>query len=79
MLTDGCVLEGKVENSVLFRQVTVAEDAEVENAIVMNNCVIGAGAKLKNVILDKDVTVTAGAKLIGTKKNPIIVKRGETV
>ena len=62
LIADGCMLDGEVEESILFRQVTVAKDAEVENCI-----------------LDKNVTVTPGAKLIGTKKNPIIVKRGETV
>ena len=62
LIADGCMLDGEVENSILFRQVTVCE-----------------GAELKYVILDKNVTVTPGAKLIGTKKNPIIVKRGETV
>ena len=40
---------------------------------------IGEGAELKYAILDKDVTVTPGAKLIGTRNNPVIVKRGETV
>ena len=79
LVADGCMLDGKVENSVLFRQVTVAEGAEVEDAIVMNNCVIGEGAKLKNVILDKNVTVTPGAKLYGTKEHPIVIKKGETV
>ena len=79
LVADGCMLEGEVENSILFRQVTVEKDAEVENCIIMNDSVIGEGAELKYVILDKNVTVTPGAKLIGTKKNPIIVKRGETV
>ena len=79
LIADGCIIEGEVENSVLFRQVTVEKDAEIENCIVMNDAVIGEGAELKYVILDKNVTVTPGAKLIGTKKNPIIVKRGETV
>ena len=79
LIADGCMLDGKVENSVLFRQVTVAEDAEVENCIIMNNCVIGAGAELKNVILDKEVTVSAGAKLYGTKEHPVVIKKGETV
>ena len=79
LVADGCILEGEVENSVLFRQVTVAKDAEVEDCILMNDCVVGEGAELKYCILDKNVTVTPGAKLIGTKKNPIIVKRGETV
>ena len=79
LIADGCILEGEVENSILFRQVTVAKDAEVEDCILMNDCVVGEGAELKYCILDKNVTVTPGAKLIGTKKNPIIVKRGETV
>ena len=79
LIADGCMLEGKVENSVLFRQVAIGEGAEVENCIIMNDAIIGEGAELKYVILDKDVTVTPGAKLVGTKKNPIIIKRGETV
>jgi len=79
LIADGCILEGEVEDSILFRQVTVAKDAEVEDCILMNDCVVGEGAELKYVILDKNVTVTPGAKLVGTKKNPIIVKRGETV
>ena len=64
---------------MLFRQVTVNKGAEVEDCVIMNDAVIGEGSELKYVILDKNVTVTPGAKLIGTKKNPIIVKRGETV
>jgi len=79
LIADGCIIEGEVEDSILFREVVISEDAEVEDCILFNNCVVGEGAELKYVILDKDVTVTPGAKLIGTKKNPIIVKRGETV
>ena len=79
LVADGCVLEGEVEDSVLFRQVTVEEGAEVENCIIMNDCVIGKGAEVKYAILDKEVTVTPGAKLCGTKEHIIIVKKGETV
>ncbi len=79
ILADGCMLDGEVKNSVLFRQVTIGEDAEVEDCVIMNDTVIGEGAKLRYAILDKDVTVRPGAKLYGTSKNPIIVKRGEIV
>ena len=79
LLADGCFIEGEVEDSILFRQVTVAKGAEIEDCVIMNDAVIGEGAQLKYVILDKDVTVTPGAKLIGTKNNPIIIKKGETV
>lgn len=79
VVADGCILEGQVENSILFRDVTIQEGAEVENCVIMNDSIVGEGAKLKNVILDKDVTVRPGAKLFGTPTNPIIIARGETV
>ena len=79
LVADGCFLEGKAEDSILFRQVAICEGAEVENCVIMNDAVIGEGAELEYVILDKNVTVRPGARLIGTRKNPIIVKRGETV
>ena len=79
LVADGCMLDGEVENSILFRQVTVEKDAEIEDCIIMNDTVVGEGAKLKYVILDKNVTVSAGAKLYGTKKSPVYIKRGETV
>ena len=79
LVADGCFLEGEAKDSVLFRQVTICEGAEVENCVIMNDTVVGEGAQLEYVILDKNVTVTPGSKLIGTAKNPIIIKRGETV
>ena len=79
LIADGGIIEGEVEDSVLFRQVTVEEGAEVENCIIFNDCVIGAGAEVKYAILDKEVTVTPGAKLCGTKEHIIVVKKGQTV
>lgn len=79
LLADGCMIDGKVENSILFRQVTVCEGAEVEKCIIMNDTVVGEGAELKYVILDKNVTVRPGVKLCGDENHPIVVKRGETV
>ena len=79
IVADGCILEGEAEESILFRNVTICADAEVENCVIMNDTVVGEGSELKYVILDKDVTVRPGSKLIGTPKNPIIIKRGDVV
>ncbi len=79
IVADGCMLEGEAEHSVLFRNVTIAADAEVEDCVIMNDSVVGEGAQLKYVILDKDVVVRPGAKLMGTPNAPIIIKRGEIV
>ena len=79
VLADGCMIGGKVSNSVLFRNVTVYPGAQVEDCVIMNDAVIGEGAQLKYVILDKDVVVRPGAKLIGTPENPVIITRGGLV
>lgn len=79
VVADGCVLEGQVKESILFRQVTVGNGSNVENCLIMNDTVIGENCELKCVILDKDVVVRDGSKLIGTPANPIILKRGEQV
>ena len=79
ILADGCMLEGQVENSVLFRQVTIGKDAQVRNCVIMNDTVVGEGAQLECVILDKDVVVRPGAKLCGTPCHPLVVKRGDIV
>ena len=79
ILADGCVLEGAAQDSVLFRSVSIGKGAEVKHCVLMNDAKIGEGASLEYVILDKNVTIRAGAKLIGTAKNPIIIKGGEVV
>ena len=79
ILADGCMLEGSVENSVLFRQVTIGKNAQVRNCVIMNDTVVGEGAQLECVILDKDVVVRPGAKLCGTPNHPLVVKRGDIV
>ncbi len=79
VLADGCMIEGTVKDSVLFRNVDVAQGATVENCIIMNDAQIGEGAMLQHVILDKNVTVRPGAKLIGTVTTPVVIKKGEIV
>ncbi len=79
IVADGCVLNGKAENTVFFRGAKLAEGALVRDSIIMQETVIGEGADLQYVILDKDVTVRPGKKLCGTKEHPIVLKRGEVV
>ncbi|MBQ3529761.1 MAG: glucose-1-phosphate adenylyltransferase subunit GlgD [Oscillospiraceae bacterium] len=79
IVADGCVLNGSVDASVLFRQVTVNEGCKIENCLILNDTVVGENCQLKYVILDKDVVVRPNTKLIGTPTNPIIIKRGEIV
>ena len=79
IVADGCMLDGNVTASVLFRQVTVKEGCNIDKCLIMNDTVIGENCELKYVIIDKDVVIRPNTKLIGTPSNPIIIKRGEIV
>ena len=66
MVADGCVIEGEVENSILFRGVKVEKGAKVKNCILMQDSVIEAGADVEYLITDKNVTISAEKELKGT-------------
>ena len=79
MAADGCVIEGEVENSVIFRGVKVAKGAKVKNCVLMQDTVVGEGANLEYVITDKDVTITSGKSLVGTDSFQVFVAKKQTV
>ncbi|MCI5648294.1 MAG: glucose-1-phosphate adenylyltransferase subunit GlgD [Fusicatenibacter sp.] len=79
MVADGCVIEGEIENSVLFRGVKVAKGAKVKNCVLMQDTVIEAGAQIEYVISDKYVTVTEGKEVKGTDTFPVFIAKDQTV
>lgn len=79
MAADGCVIEGEVENSVLFRGVKVGKGAKVRNCVLMQDTVIETGATVEYVITDKNVNVSAYKELKGTESFPVFVEKGKMV
>ena len=79
MAADGCVIEGEVENSILFRGVKVAKGAKVKNCILMQDTVIEAGANIEYLITDKNVVISADKEMKGTDTYPIYINKGQTV
>ena len=73
LVADGCIVEGTVENSILFRGVKIAPDAHVKNCIIMQDGQVHAGANIENCILDKNATIKRNAKLIGPEAYPIVI------
>ena len=61
MVTEGCRVEGKLIQSVLFAGVKVGEGAVVEDSIVMPGAVIEPGATVKYSIIAENVVVKSGA------------------
>lgn len=79
LIADGCVIEGRLENCILFRGVHVAKGATLQNCIIMQGGRIGENAKLAYVTTDKDVTIAAGRTLVGFDTYPAFVSKGVTV
>ena len=79
MLADGCQIEGTVENSIVFRGVSVKKGAVIKNSILMQGVSIGENCTMDHVILDKSVTVREGRTLTGYDGFPIILKKGTTI
>ena len=79
MVADGCIIEGEVENCVLFRGVKVKKGAKVKNCVLMQNTVVEAGAEVEYTVTDKNVKITADKKLSGTDTFPVYVAKGHTV
>jgi glucose-1-phosphate adenylyltransferase len=63
LLSNGCIIEGIVERSVLSPGVRVAPGAIVRDSVVMNDTVISANAKVERAIIDKEVWLGEGAEI----------------
>lgn len=79
MVADGCIIEGEVENSILFRGVKVAKGAKVRNCVLMQDTVVEEGADIEHIISDKNVKISAGKEIKGTDSFPVYVQKGQVV
>lgn len=79
MVADGCVIEGEVENSVLFRGVKIGKGAKVKNCVLMQDTVIEDNASAEYVITDKNVTISEGKSLTGNDTFQVYVAKGQVV
>ena len=76
LISDGCVIEGIVENSILFRGVKVAKGAVIRNSIIMQDNYIGENTSLNCVITDKNVVVSDRKTLSGCNELPYFIQKG---
>ena len=75
LIADGCVIEGEVVNSIIFRGTKVKKGCRVENSILMQDTVVGENIVLNKVITDKNVQIKHKNELSGSDEFPIYVKK----
>lgn len=79
VIGDGCIVEGTVKNSILFRGVKVEKGAVVENCILMQEAKVCTGAQIENVIADKNAVFGADMILKATPENHFFARKNEII
>jgi len=79
LVADGCYIEGKLVNCVLFRGVQVKKGATLKNCVILQDSVIGENASLSYVIADKYSVFSDGLVLSGNEGLPITVPKGKLI
>lgn len=79
LIADGCIIEGTVENSIVFRGSRIGRNAVVRNSIVMQGAYVADGASVNCAILDKNVTVRPHRNLSGAENYPFFIGKGINV
>lgn len=78
-IADGCVIDGTVENSIIFRNVKIEKGTCIKNSIVMQNTIVEENASLDCVIADKNARITANKTLSGCNTLPVVINKGKIV
>lgn len=79
LVADGCVIDGEVENSILFRGVKIGKGTKVKDSILIQNTEVGNNCMLSNVILDKNVIIREGRTLMGFETYPVFIGKDSVV
>ncbi len=75
LVSSGCMIDGNISRSIIFRDVLIESDACVSNSIIMECCHIGKGAVLENVVLDKYVKLNSNSVIKGKEGYPVFIDK----
>lgn len=79
LVADGCIIEGKVENCIIFKGVKIGKNTVVKDSILMQDTTVGDRVKLNCVIADKNVTISNGAELSGANSFPVCLTKNTRI
>ncbi len=79
LISDGCIIEGTVENSILFRGVKVGKGSVVRNCVLMQSTEVDEDVTLDYICTDKNVHIGSGRTLSGTDSYTVYVRKGSEV
>ena len=79
VVSNGCSIEGTVENSVIGRGCVIKSGAVVKNCVISADVVIGKGVHAVNLVVDKHAKLIRGKRIIASPEKPGYIKRGDAL
>lgn len=79
LIANGCVIEGTVENSIVFRGVHIGKNSIVKNSILMQKSEIGDNSIVVNSILDKYTIIDDEVRIVGSSVMPYVVEKSQRI
>ena len=79
LVADGCVIEGEVENSIIFRGVHIGRGTVVKNCVLLQDTYVGEKAELNCVVTDKNVLIKDERHLSGHESMPFFIGKGISI
>lgn len=78
LISSGCIVNGYVENSVLFKKVYIGNNCTIKNSIILNDVHIADNTYIENCIVESRDTIKANSHYVGENGNiKIVVEKNE--
>ncbi|MDR0949947.1 MAG: glucose-1-phosphate adenylyltransferase subunit GlgD [Lachnospiraceae bacterium] len=77
LISSGCIINGAVENSVIFKKSYVGNHCVVKNSIILNDVYIGDNSYIENCIVESRDTIRANSYYVGEGSIKVVVERNE--
>lgn len=77
LVASGCIINGQVENSVLFKKVYVGNNCVIKNSIILNDVYLGDNVHIENCIVESRDTIRANSCHCGEDEIKIVVEKNE--
>ena len=78
-VSNGCLIEGTVENSVIGRGCMIKKGAVVRNTVLLPGAYVGEDVHVENQVVDKRAKLLHAKEIIANVDNPGYIKRNDTV
>lgn len=77
LVASGCIINGTVENSVLFKKVFVGNNCVIKNSIIMNDVYLGDNTYIENCIVESRDTIRANSRYVGEDGVKVVIEKNE--